>query len=77
MRFARQFAGGILSSPVIQRAVRCFQLAVSETTMETQIHTHMCYSNFSDVIHAIEKMDADVVTIIRRNLQEGLKGLIL
>jgi 5-methyltetrahydropteroyltriglutamate--homocysteine methyltransferase len=44
-------------------AVRCFQLTVSEATRETQIHTHMCYSDFSDIIHTIEKMDADVIFI--------------
>jgi 5-methyltetrahydropteroyltriglutamate--homocysteine methyltransferase len=44
-------------------AVGCFQLAVSGAARETQIHTHMCYSNFSDSIDAIEAMDADVITI--------------
>lgn len=44
-------------------AVRCFQLAVSTAAPETQIHTHMCYSDFNDIIHTIEKMDADVIAI--------------
>ena len=44
-------------------AVRCFQLAVSTAEMETQVHTHMCYSDFNDIIHTIEKMDADVIAI--------------
>jgi 5-methyltetrahydropteroyltriglutamate--homocysteine methyltransferase len=30
---------------------------------ETQIHTHMCYSEFNDIIEAIAQMDADVITI--------------
>jgi 5-methyltetrahydropteroyltriglutamate--homocysteine methyltransferase len=44
-------------------AVNVFRLAVSGARKETQIHTHMCYSDFSDSIHTIEKMDADVITI--------------
>jgi 5-methyltetrahydropteroyltriglutamate--homocysteine methyltransferase len=44
-------------------AVDAFRLAVSGARRETQIHTHMCYSDFSDSIHTIEKMDADVITI--------------
>ena len=44
-------------------AVDAFRLAVCGAKKETQIHTHMCYSDFSDSIHTIEKMDADVITI--------------
>jgi 5-methyltetrahydropteroyltriglutamate--homocysteine methyltransferase len=44
-------------------AVDAFRLAVSGAKKETQIHTHMCYSDFSDSIHTIENMDADVITI--------------
>jgi len=44
-------------------AVRCFQIAVSTAEMETQVHTHMCYSDFNDIIHTIENMDADVIAI--------------
>lgn len=44
-------------------AVQSFQLAVSTATLETQIHTHMCYSDFGDIIHTLERMDADVITI--------------
>ncbi|MEG6522970.1 5-methyltetrahydropteroyltriglutamate--homocysteine S-methyltransferase [Desulfotomaculum sp. 1211_IL3151] len=44
-------------------AVRSFKLAVSSASIKTQIHTHMCYSDFNDIIHTIEKMDADVITI--------------
>ena len=44
-------------------AVKSFKLAVSKAFKTTQIHTHMCYSEFNDIIHTIEKMDADVITI--------------
>ncbi len=44
-------------------AVRDFKIAVSSAKKETQIHTHMCYSVFNDIIHTIENMDADVISI--------------
>lgn len=44
-------------------AVENFKLAVSTAKEETQIHTHMCYSDFNDIINTIEAMDADVLTI--------------
>ncbi|MDD5405374.1 MAG: 5-methyltetrahydropteroyltriglutamate--homocysteine S-methyltransferase [Sulfurovaceae bacterium] len=44
-------------------AVDSFKLSVSSAYKETQIHTHMCYSEFNDIIHTIEDMDADVITI--------------
>ena len=44
-------------------AVECFRLASSGVADETQIHTHMCYSEFNDVIDAIAEMDADVISI--------------
>ncbi len=44
-------------------AVKSFKLATSSAYPETQIHTHMCYSEFNDIIHTIEAMDADVITI--------------
>jgi 5-methyltetrahydropteroyltriglutamate--homocysteine methyltransferase len=44
-------------------AVRDFKIAVSKAHPETQIHTHMCYSEFNDIIHTIEAMDADVISI--------------
>ncbi|MBU2977994.1 5-methyltetrahydropteroyltriglutamate--homocysteine S-methyltransferase [Alteromonas sp. C1M14] len=47
----------------LQWAVNAFKLATSSVSAETQIHTHMCYSEFSDIIDAIARMDADVVTI--------------
>ena len=44
-------------------AVRDFKISVSCAKEETQIHTHMCYSEFNDIIKTIEAMDADVITI--------------
>ncbi len=44
-------------------AVRDFKIAVSTAREETQIHTHMCYSEFNDIISTIEAMDADVISI--------------
>jgi len=44
-------------------AVECFRLASSGVQDRTQIHTHMCYSEFNDIIEAIAEMDADVISI--------------
>lgn len=44
-------------------AVEAFRLCASGVGDETQIHTHMCYSEFNDVIKSIAAMDADVITI--------------
>ncbi|MCL7941950.1 5-methyltetrahydropteroyltriglutamate--homocysteine S-methyltransferase [Halomonas sp. ATCH28] len=44
-------------------AVECFRLAASGVRDETQIHTHMCYSEFNDIIESIAALDADVITI--------------
>ena len=44
-------------------AVSAFKLAVSAAKAQTQIHTHMCYSEFNDIIKTIEAMDADVISI--------------
>jgi 5-methyltetrahydropteroyltriglutamate--homocysteine methyltransferase len=44
-------------------AVRSFRLASSGVRDETQIHTHMCYSEFNDIIDAVAAMDADVVSM--------------
>ncbi len=44
-------------------AVECFHLAASGVRDETQIHTHMCYSEFNDIIESIAALDADVITI--------------
>jgi 5-methyltetrahydropteroyltriglutamate--homocysteine methyltransferase len=44
-------------------AVDCFRLSVGGVKDSTQIHTHMCYSEFNDIIADIARMDADVITI--------------
>ncbi len=43
-------------------AIPAFRLTHSGVKTETQIHTHMCYSEFTDIIPAIDDMDADVIT---------------
>lgn len=47
----------------LAKAVHSFKLATSSVTDETQIHTHMCYSQFGQIIHAIHDLDADVISI--------------
>ena len=47
----------------LEWAVNAFRLATAGVSDATQIHTHMCYSEFNDVIRVIEKMDADVISI--------------
>ncbi|OPX56408.1 methionine synthase (B12-independent) [Oceanospirillum multiglobuliferum] len=44
-------------------AIHCFRISANGVQDETQIHTHMCYSEFNDIIEAIAQMDADVITI--------------
>ncbi len=44
-------------------AVEAFRITANGVQDETQIHTHMCYSEFNDIIAAIASMDADVITI--------------
>ncbi len=44
-------------------AVESFRITANGVSDETQIHTHMCYSEFNDIIESIAHMDADVITI--------------
>ena len=44
-------------------AVESFRLASSSVRDETQIHTHMCYAEFQDIIEAVAELDADVISI--------------
>jgi 5-methyltetrahydropteroyltriglutamate--homocysteine methyltransferase len=44
-------------------SVNCFRLSASGVADDTQIHTHMCYSEFGDMVEAIAQMDADVISI--------------
>ncbi|MBA2875249.1 5-methyltetrahydropteroyltriglutamate--homocysteine S-methyltransferase [Thermaerobacillus caldiproteolyticus] len=47
----------------LEAAVEAFRLATCSVQPETQIHTHMCYSQFEDIIEAIDALDADVISI--------------
>ena len=49
-------------SQYLDWAIPSFRLVHSGVKAETQIHTHMCYSEFTDIITAIDDMDADVIT---------------
>ncbi|WIO89548.1 5-methyltetrahydropteroyltriglutamate--homocysteine S-methyltransferase [Bordetella pertussis] len=56
-------------------AVDCFRLSTVGVGEATQIHTHMCYSEFNDIIESIAAMDADVITIeTSRSNMELLKA---
>lgn len=58
--------------------VRAFRLASCGVKDETQIHTHMCYADFSDILEQIAELDADVITIEASRsdmeLLEALRG---
>jgi 5-methyltetrahydropteroyltriglutamate--homocysteine methyltransferase len=47
----------------LEWAVDCFRLAASGVTDETQIHTHMCYCEFNEIMPSIAALDADVIAI--------------
>ena len=49
-------------SEYLDFAIPAFRLVHSKVSPKTQIHTHMCYSEFTDIIPAIDAMDADVIT---------------
>ncbi len=55
----------------LEWSVFCFRLATGVANPEVQIHTHMCYSEFDDIIEAIAALDADVLSIenSRSNLE--------
>jgi len=53
-------------------AVHSFRITNVGVQDTTQIHTHMCYSNFNDIIHSIIDMDADVITIENSRSDEKL-----
>src|SRR5216683_61899 len=62
-------------SEYLDWAVRAFKLASSGVADETQIHTHMCYAEFNDILPAIAALDADVITIeTSRSDMELLEG---
>lgn len=58
-------------SEYLDWAIPAFRLVHSKVQPETQIHTHMCYSEFTDIIPAIDAMDADVISFeaSRSNLE--------
>jgi 5-methyltetrahydropteroyltriglutamate--homocysteine methyltransferase len=59
----------------LQWAARAFRVSASGVADATQIHTHMCYSEFNDILPEIAAMDADVITIeTSRSDMELLKG---
>jgi 5-methyltetrahydropteroyltriglutamate--homocysteine methyltransferase len=59
----------------LQWAARAFRVSASGVSDETQIHTHMCYSEFNDILPEIAAMDADVITIeTSRSDMELLRG---
>ena len=47
----------------LQWAVNSFRFSVTGVAADTQIHTHMCYADFDDILPAIQGMDADVITL--------------
>lgn len=47
----------------LDEAVYAFKLSTSSVKNETQVHTHMCYSEFGEIIHTISQLDADVISI--------------
>ena len=56
-------------------ATRAFRVSASGVRDDTQIHTHMCYSEFNDILPSIAAMDADVITIeTSRSQMELLRG---
>lgn len=56
-------------------ATRAFRIAASGVADETQIHTHMCYAEFNDILADIAAMDADIITIeTSRSDMELLRG---
>jgi 5-methyltetrahydropteroyltriglutamate--homocysteine methyltransferase len=62
-------------APYLRWAARAFRIAASGVANETQIHTHMCYSEFNDILPEIASMDADVITIeTSRSDMELLQG---
>ena len=56
-------------------AARAFRIAASNVKDSTQLHTHMCYAEFNDILPAIAAIDADVITIeTSRSDMELLRG---
>ncbi|PKA99083.1 methionine synthase (B12-independent) [Flavobacteriaceae bacterium MAR_2009_75] len=61
----------------LQWAIRAFRISASSVADDTQIHTHMCYSEFNDILQKIAEMDADVITIeTSRSKMELLQAFV-
>ncbi|MFM0280514.1 5-methyltetrahydropteroyltriglutamate--homocysteine S-methyltransferase [Paraburkholderia sediminicola] len=61
----------------LEWATRAFRIAAGGVSDATQIHTHMCYSEFNDILPAIADLDADVITIeTSRSSMELLDGFV-
>lgn len=59
----------------LQWAVQAFKISAASARPETQIHTHMCYSEFNEIIDSVAALDADVITIeTSRSNMELLKA---
>ncbi|CAO3611026.1 unnamed protein product [Cunninghamella echinulata] len=56
----------------LEWSVACFRLSTAGVRDDTQIHTHMCYSDFNDIFDAIAALDADVITIENSKSDEKL-----
>ncbi|MBD9438037.1 5-methyltetrahydropteroyltriglutamate--homocysteine S-methyltransferase [Pseudoxanthomonas sp. PXM03] len=50
-------------SSYLDWAVECFRITAAGVADDTQVHTHMCYSEFNDIMDAVAAMDADVISI--------------
>ncbi len=55
-------------------AVPCFRLSASGVRDDTQVHTHMCYADFNEIIEAISDLDADVISIENSRSDAELLG---
>jgi 5-methyltetrahydropteroyltriglutamate--homocysteine methyltransferase len=65
----------VLWPDYLQWAGRAFRIAASGVADDTQVHTHMCYAEFNDILPEIAAMDADVITIeTSRSDMELLRG---
>ncbi len=61
-------------APYLDWAVDAFRLATAQADPATQIHTHMCYADFGDILASIVKMDADVISLECARSSEQLLG---
>ena len=55
-------------------AIDSFRLATGRANPETQVHTHMCYSEFGEILEAIDRLDADVISIENARSDDATLG---